>query len=91
MAFLSSERYGRAWVGNLFIGSLKFGYLDRIELSEPFQGRVLREHKLLADLSERIRDVHQGPDGWLYVLTDNAKGRLPRLVADPGTAGKDRR
>jgi glucose/arabinose dehydrogenase len=82
MAFLSSERYGRAWVGNLFIGSLKFGYLDRIELSEPFKGRVLREHKLLADLGERIRDVRQGPDGWLYVLTDNARGRLIRLRPD---------
>lgn len=82
MAFLSSERYGRAWVGNLFVGSLKFGYLNRIELSEPFKGRVLREHKLLADLGERIRDVRQGPDGWLYVLTDNGRGRLIRLRAD---------
>ncbi|OGB28326.1 MAG: hypothetical protein A3F78_21085 [Burkholderiales bacterium RIFCSPLOWO2_12_FULL_61_40] len=86
MAFLSSERYGRAWVGNLFVGSLKFGYLDRIELSTPFQGRVLREHKLLADAGERIRDVRQGPDGWLYVLTDHAKGRLLRVVANTSTA-----
>lgn len=80
MAFLSGDRYGRAWVGNLFVGSLKFGYLDRIELSEPFKGTVLREHKLLADLGERIRDVRQGPDGLLYVLTDNARGRLIRLL-----------
>ena len=35
MAFLTSERYGKAWRGNLFVGSLKFAYLDRIELSEP--------------------------------------------------------
>lgn len=80
MAFLSSERYGRAWVGNLFVGSLKFGYLDRIELSEPFNGTVVREHKLLADLGERIRDVRQGPDGLLYVLTDESRGRLIRLL-----------
>ncbi len=80
MAFLSSERYGRAWVGNLFVGSLKFGYLDRIELSEPFKGQVLREHKLLAELGERIRDVRQGPDGLLYVLTDESPGRLIRLL-----------
>ena len=80
MTFLSGDRYGRAWVGNLFVGSLKFGYLDRIELSEPFKGKVLREHKLLADLGERIRDVRQGPDGLLYVLTDNASGRLIRLL-----------
>ena len=80
MAFLSSARYGPAWVGNLFIGSLKWGYLDRLELSEPFKGRVVREHKLLADGGERIRDVRQGPDGWLYVLTDQPKGRLIRVV-----------
>ena len=80
MTFLSSERYGRAWVGNLFVGSLKFGYLDRIELSEPFKGTVVREHKLLADLGQRIRDVRQGPDGWLYVLTDESRGQLIRLL-----------
>ncbi|HSO45126.1 MAG TPA: PQQ-dependent sugar dehydrogenase, partial [Rhodoferax sp.] len=79
MAFVTSTRYGPAWVGNLLTGSLKFGYLDRIELSKPFEGRVMREHKLLADLGERIRDVRQGPDGLLYVLTDSARGRLLRL------------
>lgn len=81
MAFLSSERYGRAWVGNLFVGSLKYGYLNRIELTQPFAGKVVREHKLLDDLGQRIRDVRQGPDGWLYVLTDNARGQLLRVVA----------
>jgi glucose/arabinose dehydrogenase len=80
MAFLTSERYGRAWVGNLFVGSLKFGYLDRIELSEPFKGHVVREHKLLTELGARIRDVRQGPDGLLYVLTDEARGQLIRLM-----------
>ncbi len=79
MVFLTSARYGKDWVGNLFVGSLKFGYLNRIVLSEPFKGRVVSEHKLLADLGERIRDVRQGPDGWLYVLTDSPRGRLIRL------------
>ena len=37
MAFLTSERYGKAWQGNLFVGSLKFSYLDRIELSAAFR------------------------------------------------------
>jgi len=83
MAFLSSERYGKAWLGNLFVGSLKFGYLDRIELSAPFAGKVVRESKLLAELGERIRDVRQGPDGLLYVLTDNSNGKLMRLL--PGS------
>jgi glucose/arabinose dehydrogenase len=79
MAFLTSDRYGAAWRGNLFVGSLKFGYLDRIELSEPFKGKAVREHKLLAELGARIRDVRQGPDGLLYVLTDETRGQLLRL------------
>jgi glucose/arabinose dehydrogenase len=83
MAFLTSERYGKAWQGNLFVGSLKFGYLDRIELSAPFAGKVMRESKLLGDIGERIRDVRQGPDGLLYVLTDNSNGKLIRLL--PGS------
>jgi glucose/arabinose dehydrogenase len=79
MAFLTSDRYGKAWQGNLFVGSLKFGYLDRIELAQPFKGKVVREHKLLEG-GERIRDVRQGPDGLLYVLTDNSNGKLIRLL-----------
>ena len=85
MAFLTSERYGKAWQGNLFVGSLKFSYLDRIELSAPFSGQVIREHKLLGDVGERIRDVRQGPDGLLYVLTDSSNGKLIRLLPEqPG-------
>jgi glucose/arabinose dehydrogenase len=80
MVFVTSARYGSHWVGNLLVGSLKFGYLNRIELSAPFSGHVLREHKLLTDLGERIRDVRQGPDGLLYVLTDQTQGRLIRLL-----------
>ena len=80
MAFLNSERYGRAWVGNLVVGSLKFSYLNRVELSQPFGGKVIKEHKLLEDLGQRVRDVRQGPDGWLYVLTDSTRGQLIRLV-----------
>ena len=76
MAFLTSDRYGTAWKGNLFVASLKFGYLDRIELRD---GKVAAEHKLLEDGRERIRDVRQGPDGLLYVLTDESNGKLIRL------------
>ncbi|HEX5697272.1 MAG TPA: PQQ-dependent sugar dehydrogenase [Rhodoferax sp.] len=79
MVFMTSTRYGADWVGNLWVGSLKFGYLNRIELAAPFQGKVVREHKLLAEAGERIRDVRQGPDGLLYVLTDSARGSLIRL------------
>jgi glucose/arabinose dehydrogenase len=83
MSFLTSHRYGSGWRGNLFVGSLKFRFLDRIELAEPFNGNVVREYRLLTDLGERIRDVRQGPDGLLYVLTDERNGRLIRLVPQP--------
>jgi aldose sugar dehydrogenase len=76
MAFLTSDRYGPSMKGNLFIGSLKFGYLSRLELAA---GKVAREHKLL-DGGERVRDVRQGPDGLLYVLTDASRGSLLRLM-----------
>src|SRR5690606_30109446 len=76
MAFLRSDRYGKAWQGNLFIGSLKFRFLDRLEIRD---GKVVREERLLEDLGWRIRDVREGPDGLLYVLTDEKNGRLIRL------------
>ncbi|KQO20293.1 hypothetical protein ASF16_09850 [Acidovorax sp. Leaf78] len=76
MAFLTSTRYGDAWKGSLFIGSLKFGTLHRLEVT---QGKVQREEKLLQGNGERIRDVRQGPDGLLYLLTDSPQGRLVRL------------
>ena len=66
--------------GSLVVGSLKFGYLARLELSEPFGGRVVRETAHLQDLKERVRDVRQGPDGWLYMLTDASRGRLLRVL-----------
>ena len=77
MAFLTSELYGAGWKGNLFVGSLKFEYLDRIELKD---GKVMAEHKLLEDVGQRIRDVRQGPDGLLYVVTDSPSGKLIRLL-----------
>ena len=80
MAFVNSQRYGPGWHGSLVVGSLKFGYLARLELSEPFGGRVVRETAYLQDLKERVRDVRQGPDGWLYLLTDASRGRLLRVL-----------
>ena len=81
MAFLASERYGKTWRGNLFVGSLKFGRLHRLELGPD--GKLLREHQLLQDLGERVRDVREAPDGLLYLLTDSNAGRLLRL--QPGS------
>ncbi|MDZ7863825.1 PQQ-dependent sugar dehydrogenase [Acidovorax sp.] len=80
MAFLTSDRYGAAWRGSLFVGSLKFGTLHRFEVAG---GKLQREEKLLQGNNERIRDVRQGPDGWLYLLTDSPQGRLLRLAPAP--------
>ena len=76
MAFLTSDRYGPGWKGSLFVGSLKFQYLDRIELRN---GKVAGEQRLLEDVGQRIRDVRQGPDGLLYVLTDSPRGQLIKV------------
>lgn len=76
MTFLRSDKYGDAWKGNLFVGALKFRYLARLELRD---NKVVSEEKLLQDLKQRIRDVREGPDGLLYVLTDDDNGQLIRL------------
>ena len=77
MAFYTGDRYP-GWKGSLFIGSLKFRMLSRIELDGE---KFVREERLLADLNERIRDVRQGPDGYLYLLTDDSQGRILRVEA----------
>ena len=79
MAFVRSERYGKAWRGSLLVGSLKFGYLARLEMDGS---RVVREEKLLTGLRQRVRDVREGPDGSIYLLTDERNGQLLRLVGD---------
>jgi aldose sugar dehydrogenase len=79
MAFLTSDRYGQEMKGDLFAGSLKFRYLVRLELA---QGKVTRESKAL-ELGERVRDVKQGPDGLLYLVTDEANGSLVRVLPAP--------
>jgi glucose/arabinose dehydrogenase len=76
MAFLTSDRYGAALRGNLFVGSLKFGFLDRIEIGG---GKVVREQRLFEGIG-RVRDVRQGPDGLLYLLTDESDGKLVRVL-----------
>jgi len=75
MAFLTSERYP-GWKGELFIGALRGQALYRLTLEGR---RVVSEQRLLDTLNERIRDVRQGSDGWLYLLTDSPDGRVLRL------------
>ena len=77
LAFVKGERYGKAWQGNLLAGSLKFRYLARLDISG---GRVVKEERLLPDLGARVRDVREGPDGFIYLLTDERNGRLLRLL-----------
>ncbi len=64
------------WRGDLFVGSLKPGGLVRLRLDGD---RVALEERYLEALGERIRDVRQGPDGLLYLLTDEPRGRIFRL------------
>jgi glucose/arabinose dehydrogenase len=76
MAFYTGEVFPQ-WRGNLFIGAMAGQRLIRLELDGD---RIVHEEGLLADLGERIRDVRMGPDGYLYLLTDDAaNGRLLRL------------
>ena len=66
-----------AWRGSLFVGSLK----DRMLVRLTFDGddRVTGEEHLLADRGQRIRDVRQGPDGALYLVTDESNGEVLRI------------
>jgi glucose/arabinose dehydrogenase len=75
MAFYTGGLFP-AWRGNLFVGALAGQLLVRLELDGD---KVIREERLLRELRERIRDVRQGPDGLLYVLTDEDDGALLRL------------
>lgn len=79
MAFYDGERLA-AWRGNLFIGALVGQALIRLELRGD---QVVHEERLLEQLDARIRDVRQGPDGYLYVLTDASNGQLLRLALQP--------
>jgi glucose/arabinose dehydrogenase len=81
MTFYTGKHFPQ-WQGNLFIGSLKFKLLVRLVLDGE---QVVREERLLEDELGRIRDVRQGPDGLLYLLTDDSNGLLVRLL--PGVDG----
>jgi glucose/arabinose dehydrogenase len=75
MAFYSGDRYPN-WRANLFVGALKDRMLVRLELDGE---KVTHEERLIDDAIGRIRDVRVGPDGYLYLLTDESAGILARL------------
>jgi len=79
LMFYTGDRFP-GWKGNLFVGALGFRLLSRLELNGE---RVTSEERLLQDYRQRIRDVRQGPDGYIYLLTDEGDGRILRLEPVP--------
>jgi glucose/arabinose dehydrogenase len=75
MAFYNADRFPQ-WQGNLFVGALRDRHLARLVLDGE---KVVAEEVLLEGLGSRIRDVRQGPDGYLYILTDSSNGALIRV------------
>ena len=75
MAFYTGDRFPK-WRGDLFVGALKDRMLVRLKLDGE---KVVREERLLQGALGRIRDVRAGPDGFLYLLTDESRGVLVRL------------
>lgn len=75
MAFITSDRYP-GWEGHIVNGALKLAHLNKV----AFEGTTATsEVRLLEERKERIRDVRQGPDGYLYLLTDSRDGKVLRL------------
>jgi glucose/arabinose dehydrogenase len=82
LSFYTGDKLPK-WKGDLFVAGVRTGEipgtgrLDRVLMNENLE--ELRRETLLADLHQRIRDVKQGPDGLLYVLTDEVKGAILRI------------
>lgn len=75
LAFYSGTRFP-GWKGSILAGSMTPGGLVRLTMKD---GLVVAEERHLGELHERIRDVQQGPDGLIYVTTDNSSGRILRI------------
>jgi aldose sugar dehydrogenase len=75
-AFYTGDKYP-GWNGSLFVGSLTPGLLVRLALKD---GNVTLEERYAGDLKHRIRDIQQGPDGLLYVVTDASDGQVLRVL-----------
>nr|WP_218110203.1 PQQ-dependent sugar dehydrogenase [Oligoflexus tunisiensis] len=79
MAFYTGDQFP-AWKGHSFHGALVGQHLVRAVIQD---GNVVYQEKLLEEFGQRIRDVRDGPDGYLYILTDEADGVLARLEPVP--------
>jgi aldose sugar dehydrogenase len=75
MAFYTGDKFPN-WKNNLLVGALKDEILVRLELDGE---KVVREERLIKDVIGRIRDVRVGPDGMIYLLTDERDGVVARL------------
>ncbi len=82
LSFYTGDKLPK-WQGNLFVGGVRMGeipgtgHLDRVVFNNKME--ELRRESLLIDLHQRIRDVKQSPDGYLYVATDEEKGAILRI------------
>jgi len=82
MAVYTGNRFPK-WKGNVFVGSMRTGeipgtgHLERIVFNQKFE--ELRRESMLGELRQRIREVRQGPDGYLYLLTEEEDGALLRI------------
>ena len=82
MAFYTGDRFPQ-WKGGVFVGALRTGeipgtgHIERILFNETME--ELRRESLLTELRQRVRDIRQGPDGLLYVLTDEKEGAVLRI------------
>jgi glucose/arabinose dehydrogenase len=95
LTFYTGDRFPQ-WKGNVFVGAMfagrsrGTGHVQRIVINEA--GRPINREPLLTELRQRIRDVRQGPDGLLYLLTDEDNGMVLRLepgaqLATPNASG----
>jgi glucose/arabinose dehydrogenase len=94
LSFYTGDRFPQ-WKGHLFAGGMRqgevprSGHLERIDFNEKWE--ELHRESMLRELQQRIRDVRQGPDGLLYVLTAETDGALLRLEPAPVAAGRGSR
>ena len=83
LSFYTGDRYFPAWKNSVFVGAMRVGqvegtgHLVRIQFDE--NGHERRRELMLTGLAQRIRDIRQGPDGFLYLLTEEANGAVLRL------------
>lgn len=75
MMFYTGDAFPQ-WQGDLFVGALRGQQVARLDMED---GRIMHEEALLTDSVGRIRDIEQGPDGYIYVITDDRNGSLIQI------------